>query len=423
MSTHSKYGGSTAERYLNCPGSIALCEKAPSQPPGPYAEEGTRAHEALEAILREALKKPEFSSFKSYFTKEMINHANQCRVWVEAKITKLPGSELLIEEKVDASSFTRPGNSGTVDFAIVQPFGRLAVGDYKYGKGYAVEITDEDDSPNSQLVYYALGLLEKYDWNFSEVEIVIYQPRAYHKDGPVRSLVIAIEDMRIWQDVFRDGVALCESPKAKLNPNPRRWCKFCPAKAICPAISKGPMRDAALVFDDEKGLEEIPRAVGLRPEEIGVALIACEKIALWEKELKDLAKSLLTTGTKIPGWKLVNGKGRRVWGNPEATQKAAQRQFGWEAFTKPELMTPAQVEMNCSTEENAKEFVEKYSTKVAGGLVLVPESNKRKAVNPIEEAFPDYLDSPCSEECLDLPEKTAKTKGVVKSKKLKTKKT
>jgi hypothetical protein len=49
---HSKFAASSAKRWLNCPGSVRLSEKAPPQFESIYAKEGTDAHECLEFLVR-----------------------------------------------------------------------------------------------------------------------------------------------------------------------------------------------------------------------------------------------------------------------------------------------------------------------------------------------------------------------------------
>jgi hypothetical protein len=54
--THHKYSGSSAHRWLRCPGSATLCEQLPEQLPGAAALEGIRAHELLHRWSIEGVK-------------------------------------------------------------------------------------------------------------------------------------------------------------------------------------------------------------------------------------------------------------------------------------------------------------------------------------------------------------------------------
>lgn len=50
MSAHAKLSPSSAERWMNCPGSVVLSEGMPDKTTQ-FAEEGTMAHAVAEAML------------------------------------------------------------------------------------------------------------------------------------------------------------------------------------------------------------------------------------------------------------------------------------------------------------------------------------------------------------------------------------
>ena len=52
MAKHAKLGPSSASRWLNCPGSVALCATVPEEPSSEYADEGTFAHDIAERAIR-----------------------------------------------------------------------------------------------------------------------------------------------------------------------------------------------------------------------------------------------------------------------------------------------------------------------------------------------------------------------------------
>ncbi len=64
----------------------------------------------------------------------------------------------LIEERVDASSFTCEGQFGTLDYAAVVDCGRLRVIDYKHGRGVVVEVRTADGHLNPQAREHLLDL-------------------------------------------------------------------------------------------------------------------------------------------------------------------------------------------------------------------------------------------------------------------------
>lgn len=239
---HAKYSASGSERWLECPGSIALSAKIPSGPSSSYAVEGTDAHTCLEFVMRNREKSRSVVTkmLQAKFPEQMIRHG----IETADRIFKLvpPGAELLCETRVDLS-FVEPGMFGTVDAAVVELFGILWVIDYKYGAGRLVDPKD-----NSQMIYYALGIAHKYKFNFERVRLAIAQPRIVHKDGFFRTWDMEIPELMAWETKFKKGVEACKDPFAPLAPG--RWCFFCPAQTICPAVEDRAYDEAQTDFDN-----------------------------------------------------------------------------------------------------------------------------------------------------------------------------
>lgn len=362
---HAKYSASGSERWLNCPASIALSEKAPPQIESPYAAEGTLAHECLEKILKgEPYKRHEFSD-------EMLEHASKFQEWLDTLMAGAPVAKaILIEEKVDL-----PGvGFGTVDVALVHPNGVLTIIDYKYGAGYAVEPKN-----NTQMLYYACAIAGKYGWAFNTVHMIIYQPRAYHEDGPIRGWEIPITDLVEWDKKFLEGVIACEDPFAPFKAG--SWCRWCPAATLCPEISDRAAEEAKLDFDDNLNVTT-PVSV-FSVGDLGVALTACEKIENWIEKVREYALQIAQRGEKIPGYKLVAKRSTRKWIDENKTAKIAKTQFGSKAFTKPELLSPAQLEKVIKD----KDWIAEHVSDISSGVTLVPENDKRPAVNQIMDDF------------------------------------
>lgn len=239
---HAKFSASGASRWLNCAGSISLCETVPKSPSSKWADEGTRAHECLEAILKNHGKSPYTMSkaLEKSYPKTMVAHA--LRAYEEIILDLPKGAELLCETKVSLE-FIGPEMFGTVDAAIVDYLGRLTVVDFKYGAGFIVEVKD-----NPQLAYYALGIAHQYDYLFDEIELKIIQPRSFHKEGPVRSWVMDVESLHSWGERFKRGVDKASNPKAVRASG--YWCKFCPAKNVCPEYTIRGTKDKDSGFSD-----------------------------------------------------------------------------------------------------------------------------------------------------------------------------
>jgi len=378
--SHAEYSCSASERWLNCPASIALSKKAPPQRESAAAKEGTEAHACLEFIVKNRKDINTFKHAAERWSKEMIEHAQATLTWIIGQVNKDPG-EILCEIEVDTSPFICEGQFGTLDLAIVRDFARLTVVDYKYGSGTLVEPYE-----NPQLISYALGLSHSYDHNFSEIELVIIQPRAYHETGEtVRSYVYPIEEILKWGDRFKEGYIDTLDPLAPTVPG--KWCKFCPAGTICPALKEESFKEAQIAFAEPEGILEVPAPQLIKLPHLGNILTACSRLEDWIEKVRDHALHVLETGGEIEGWKLVEKRSIRKWRNAEVAASEARRSFGEKAFTEPELLSPAQMEKQLKDKSAIKEWVAQRVTDESSGLTLVSASDKRPAVNPIAKAF------------------------------------
>lgn len=391
IKAHAKYSASGSERWVSCPGSIKLSEKAPPQRESKYAKEGTEAHACLEFMLRlyiTGLSTSE-SVHQTAKTKkwdsEMMQHACKALLWIEANYPLArKNKQLLAEQRVDASPFTCEGQFGTLDCAIVDEFGTLTVIDYKYGAGVAVEPKE-----NMQLIYYALGLAYKFDLNFSDVELVIIQPRAYRDDGQtIRTWKCSMDELLSYVVLFKVGVDNCESPNAPLNSGD--WCRWCPAATICPEIKNKAFKSAQIAFADDTGIESIPEPHSIQIENLGTILDACERLEVWMGKVREHAVHVLERGERVSGFKLVAKRSVRKWVNADSVRLEAKKRFGTSAFEEPKLLTPAQLEKRLGREK-VKAFINRQSTSISTGVTLAREDDKRPAVQGTSLMFGEQL--------------------------------
>src|SRR5690606_21257143 len=102
------------------------------------------------------------------------------QVW---KLIDHPTTQLFVEKKFDLAKLNPPGPMyGTADVVIWAPHYRhMAVLDFKYGAGVAVDATE-----NEQLMMYGLGAVLAVDEKPETLSLTIVQPRANHPDGIIR---------------------------------------------------------------------------------------------------------------------------------------------------------------------------------------------------------------------------------------------
>lgn len=379
---HAPYGASNSLRWLRCPGSIRLSEQAPEPPESKYAAEGTRAHACLEFLLKNRHEWDEaLRVARKNFEPEMITHAVAAIEYIEGRLAELPGAELLCETQVDASPFTCPGQFGTLDVSLVQEFGRLVVVDYKYGAGHAVDPDGPDGRGNSQMVYYGLALSHQYDHNFSEVELVIIQPRAFHESGEtVRSFVMTMDELLAWELTFKNGVLATMGLKPKLAAG--EWCRWCPAKVLCPELKSEGMTKARVTFKDSVGVQSVPEPRMIKAADLGTILEGCERLEEWIGAVRAYAFTVLDRGGKIPGYKLVDKRAMRKWADEAAAGEFLGDVPG--VFCEPELLSPAQVVQVLKNfgypKVDAEQMVDQFCARESSGKTMVPDSDKRAAV-------------------------------------------
>lgn len=227
---HSKFSASGADRWFSCPGSVKLSEGQPDKS-SVWAEEGTKAHTALEMVLKAldpnvfGMNNPYIKQELSKYPLEMAQHALDAAYFIRGLEKKIPNSEVLVETRIYLS-FIHPEMFGTFDGAVIDYFGTLHVFDYKYGAGHSVSPRE-----NLQMIFYGIGLAEKYNWNFKKVRLWIIQPRIKGYDGPA-FWEITIDELYKYVTYFEYAVKRVEKYPDRYVEG--AWCWWCKAKAVCP---------------------------------------------------------------------------------------------------------------------------------------------------------------------------------------------
>lgn len=414
MALHAEYSASGSERWLNCAGSIAMAAISPEQDESPYAAEGTTAHTVFEHVGKQRVIVDENSmveripkidrshrrNLRQRFDSDMVDYAIEAFDWiVEERIAPILefGVYAYAEQKVDAAPFTKPGQFGTLDYTVFEEFGRLVVVDYKYGAGHVVDPAGIDGEGNPQLIYYALGIAYRHEFNFSEVELAVIQPRGYHPEGEsVKTYVMSIERLKAWAEIFKAGVKKAEAAKlmllsgrfkkfAKLYLSSGPWCQFCPASAFCPRISTMALTESGI----SSAIDEI-EFEDLEPRDIGKMLSEAQNIEHWIKRLKGHAFGRLSRGDTIPGFKLAEKRPTQKW-VVGAEDRLKEADIKW-AFKKS-LITPAQFKKKMKSLsrprdfQEAEWFAEEFIEKVSSGVTLVKEDDARVAKLTAEDYF------------------------------------
>jgi len=372
---HALLSASSSERWLHCPPSARLCESYDDKG-SDYAAEGTDAHTLCEYKLRRAMgmETEDPTENLTWFNEEMADCATGYATYVleqvEAAKQTCSDSVVMIEQRVDFSRWVASG-FGTADCLIIAD-GTLKIIDYKHGRGIMVDATE-----NPQMQCYALGALELFDgiYDIDTVRMTIYQPR---RDN-VSTYELSKDELYRWaDDVLKptadlafagDGNFLCGE-----------WCGFCKAKHDCRARADANMELARYDF-------KLPPL--LTDEEIEDILSKVDDLIAWAADIKEYALQQAISGKDWTGYKLVEGRSNRRYTNETVVADAVSR-AGFDPYERKILGVTAMQKLlgkSCFDE-----LLAAYIEKPQGKPTLVPESDKRPAMNTAKNDFMEEND-------------------------------
>lgn len=367
MSKHAFLSASASHRWLNCPPSAKLCEGIADHA-SPYAQEGTDCHELCAYLVEKALgietKDPTESLV--YYNAEMQNCAEEYCNFVLEQIenakTYCKDPKIMIEQRLDFSRWVENG-FGTGDCVIVADE-VLQIIDYKHGLGVLVSAEE-----NSQMMCYALGALELFDsiYDISKVQMTIFQPR---RDN-VNSYSLDKKTLLKWADEVL-------APTAKLAyEGAGDHCTFCKVKATCRKRAEHNLELAKYDFEMPATLDEI---------EIAAILPKIDDLISWGNDIKEYALSQAQSGVHYDGWKIVEGRSNRKY-TDDAAVAAAVKDAGYEPYEQKLLGLTAM--SNLLGKKKFEELLGELVYKPPGKPALVPESDKRPAMNTAADDFND----------------------------------
>ena len=363
MTAHAKLSASGAHRWMNCPGSVKA-EEGLKESISSFAEEGTKAHDLMEQML-----KGKFYRVDDYDL-EMREHVQTYVSYVLSQ--KKPGDALFIERRVNFSEWV-PEGFGTADTIIVSDE-VLHIVDLKYGRGVPVYAEN-----NPQLMLYALGAYDECMFlsDFQSVKISIVQPRL----DTISEWEISITDLLKFGEVVRQAALDTQSPKAKRVPGEKQ-CRWCKAKATCPALYK---LTADTLMADFEQIDEAPQPHKLTFAQMRLALERKSLIEAWLQSVELSVKDLILEGVEFEGFKLVEGRSVRRWSDAEVAGTRLAALVGEQSAFVRQVISPAKAEKLLGKKD--KGMIEDIVVKPRGAATLARESDPRPAISPVDANF------------------------------------
>lgn len=395
---HSKIGPSSSDRWINCPGSVALTDKlvklGRAKFAGSAAKEGTAAHSVLAACLMNgneswAYAGQEITVEGETFTvdSEMTTGIQESINFVMAIMAKYEkdGALLFVENML--SSVLDEEAFGTGDVVIIVPGKLIIILDFKYGQGVTVEPDDSQLSMYSYMAWEMFGAKYFTGMDSVPVEQWIMQPRIPHARGTNRGHHTDTAKLTEW--FVGEVIPAMQETR---NPNALfktgSHCHFCPARNACPALRA-----------DTMNLEVNRDPVSMTADELGETLERVAAIKKYGEKLEEEALNRARQGEKIAGYKLVKKQGKRIWketlvvqeenpcdpdGDPieviYSIEEFLLRHFKREeVFTAPEMVGPATID----DLPGGSDITARASFTPDTGTTLAPRKDKRPESRPL----------------------------------------
>ena len=144
------------------------------------------------------------------------------------------------------------------------------------------------------------------------------------------------------------------------------WCRFCKAKAECRERAEANLALARYDFEKPALLDD---------DEIADILGKVDALTAWAADVKEYALQQAISGKDWNGWKLVEGRSNRKYTN-DAVVAAAVESAGFDPYERKVL-----------GKSRFEELLAPYIEKPQGKPTLVPESDKRPAMNTAKSDF------------------------------------
>jgi hypothetical protein len=316
-----------------CEGSVALEAAYPETDEDESAAEGTAAHHAGAEMLL-GCEPGTVAPNGVVLTEEMLDGA---QMWVDdVRSIGAPASELQVEQRVYMPRIHAQAYGTPDTWLFVPSTGTVYVWDFKFGHGVV------EHFENWQLIAYVCGILDLLGIDGRNDEHIwcdlrVVQPRAYHREGRVRSWRVRASDLRGYFNRLNLAAHAAMRPGAQTRTG--SYCLHCNAAANCETLRKAVTHAADWLGGSSP--EELPASAAGEEMELLEHLATLVK-ARRTARTADLS-ARLHRGEGVPGWCLENTTGAKAW-KPEDKDKviALGPLLGLDLSKAPAPITPTQ---------------------------------------------------------------------------------
>lgn len=361
MNDHAPIAPSALHRTTPCPGWIKNASLLPELPPTEESMEGDAGHwVALQMALGLSATVGQPAPNGVEISDEMIDGGH---LYIEA----VQGKPGIGESTVPVTRIHESKCYGSPDWWQWNPATKtLRVVDYKFGRLY-VEVWE-----NHQLVAYAIGLMEflGLDENDTILELVLVQPRCYHRDGPIREWRTVPIKLRPFVNEMNQSAHESEeaNPRTKSGPH----CLHCPARVGCTTYQK----TTGNILDFVGVAQPLLQSPGDIGRELRLIQDARERLKGRQTGLEAMAEQMIRMGKPVPWFNLEATAGRLAWlpdtSVDEIEAMVQQLAPGKTALKPRALLTPTQTKALFAKSD--KPVIDVYATRPNGAMKLVRDN-------------------------------------------------
>lgn len=339
---------------MSCNGNVLLTKNQPFNKDKSYAEDGDAVHWMIEQVFSGQNSAEHYIGKQApngvFITAEMVEHAHKY-------LHDITGKGFIEHEtNIKTEKWEVRGRVDHIEYRT-DLHDTLIVRDYKNGWGIV------EPKQNWTLISHAISFVMQNMICPDEISFMIYQPKASHPEGPVRTWTIGYAELL---ELYNQLNQAMSNPSNQLATG--EHCHRCPSMANCPANR--------IALCNAVDIAEEAFNADVNNDELKYILDnikrASDIISQSEQAYKDLAMHRLKQGERIPFYNLDKSYGHTTW-NKGVTPEFIEMLSGINC-TESKLVTPAAAKRLGVSEDIVKSITERPQNSFK--LVRVDKSEK-----------------------------------------------